>query len=54
MSGYYQSRQFERVIGKVNDNPALFKVNQDKGKLRTVSRGVNSLETALKVLQRLQ
>ena len=54
MSGYYQSKQFERVIGKVNDNPALFKVNQDKGKLRTVSRGVNSLETALKVLQRLQ
>ena len=54
MSGYYQSRQFERVIGKVNDNPALFKVNQDKGKLRTVSRGVNSLETALKVLRRLQ
>ena len=51
MSGYYQSKQFERVIGKVNDNPALFKVN---GKLRTVSRGVNSLETALKVLQRLQ
>ena len=40
MSGYYQSRQFERVIGKVNDNPALFKVNQDKGKLRTVSPAV--------------
>jgi transcription-repair coupling factor (superfamily II helicase) len=54
MSGYYQSRQFERIIGKVNDNPAIFKVNQDKGKLRTVSRGVMSLETALKVLQRLQ
>ena len=54
MSGYYQSKQFERVIGKVNDNAALFKVNQDKGKLRTVSRGVMSMETALKVLQRLQ
>ena len=54
MSGYYQSKQFERVIGKVNDNPSIFKVNQDKGKLRTVSRGVISLETALKLLQRLQ
>ena len=54
MSGYYQSKQFERVIGKVNDNAAIFKVNQDKGKLRTVSRGVLSLETALKVLQKLQ
>ena len=54
MSGYYQSKQFERVIGKVNDNAAIFKVNQDKGKLRTVSRGVMSMETALKVLQKLQ
>ena len=54
MSGYYQSKQFERIIGKVNDNPVHFKINQDKGKLRTVSRGVNSLETALKVLRRLQ
>jgi transcription-repair coupling factor (superfamily II helicase) len=54
MSGYYQSKQFERVIDKVNDNAAIFKVNQDKGKLRTVSRGVVSLDTALKVLQKLQ
>ena len=54
MSGYYQSKQFERIIGKVNDYPAMYKVNQDKGKLRTVSRGVTSMDTALKVLQRLQ
>ena len=54
MSGYYQSRQFERIIGRVNDNSALFKVNQDNGKLRTVSRGVDSMEKALQVLQRLQ
>ena len=54
MSGYYQSKQFERIIGKVNDYPAIYKVNQDKGKLRTVSRGVTSMDTALKVLQRLQ
>ena len=54
MSGYYQSKQFENVLGKVNENPSLFKMNQDNGKLRTVSRGVNSLETALKVLRRLE
>ena len=54
MSGYYQSKKFERIIGKVNDYPAIYKVNQDKGKLRTVSRGVMSMDTALKVLQRLQ
>jgi hypothetical protein len=54
MSGYYQSKQFERIIGKLNDNPALYKVNQDNGKLRTVTRGIDSMEKALQVLQRLQ
>ena len=54
MSGYYQSKQFERIIGKLNDQPALYKVNQDNGKLRTVSRGVDSMGKALQVLQRLQ
>ncbi len=54
MSGYYQSKQFERIIGKLNDQPALYKVNQDNGKLRTVTRGVDSMEKALQVLQRLQ
>ena len=54
MSGYYQSKQFEKIIGKLNDQPALYKVNQDNGKLRTVTRGVDSMEKALQVLQRLQ
>ena len=54
MSGYYQSKQFERIVGRVNDNPALYKVNQDNGKLRTVSRGVDSMEKALQNLRRLQ
>ena len=54
MSGYYLSKQFERIIGKLNDQPALYKVNQDNGKLRTVTRGVDSMEKALQVLQRLQ
>ena len=53
MSGYYQSKQFEHIIGRVNDNPALYKVNQDNGKLRTVSRGVDSMEKALLNLRRL-
>ena len=54
MSGYYQSKQFEKVIGRVNDNPSLFKVNQDNGKLRTVSRGVDSMDKALLNLRKLQ
>ncbi len=54
MSGYYQSKQFERVLGRVNANDTLFRINQDNGKLRTVSRGVDSLEKALQNLRKLQ
>ena len=54
MSGYYQSSRFEKILGRVGDQPALFKVNQDNGKLRTVTRGVDSMEKALKVLRQLQ
>ena len=54
MSGFYKSRQFERIVGRINDQPSLFKVNQDKGKLRTVTRGIDTMEKALSTLQRLQ
>ena len=54
MSGYYQSKQFERVLGRVNANDTLFRINQDNGKLRTVSRGVDTLEKALQNLRKLQ
>ena len=54
MSGYYQSKQFEQIVGRVNDNPSLYKVNQDNGKLRTVSRGIDSMEKALLNLRRLE
>jgi hypothetical protein len=54
MSGYYQSKQFEQIIGRVNDHASLYKVNQDNGKLRTVSRGVDSMEKALLNLRRLE
>ncbi len=54
LSAYYQSKQFEKVFGKVNDHADLFKINQDGGKLRTVSRGVDSLQKALDILKKLQ
>ena len=54
MSGYYTSKEFERVLDRVNLNPTLFKFNQDSGKLRTVSRGVDSLDKALQILKKLQ
>ena len=54
MSGYYQSKQFEKVLDQVNKQSTLYKFNQDGGRLRTVSRGVDSLDKALDVLKRLQ
>ena len=54
MSVYYNSKEFEKVLDRVNQNPTLYKFNQDSGKLRTVSRGVDSLDKALQILKRLQ
>ena len=54
LSPYYKSKIFERVLGRVNENDTLFKFNQDGGRLRTVSRGVDSLDKALQILKKLQ
>ena len=54
MSAYYRSKQFEKILKKVGDNPSLYKFNQDSGKLRTVSRGITSLEGAFYILKKLQ
>ncbi|MBP5796056.1 MAG: transcription-repair coupling factor, partial [Bacteroidales bacterium] len=54
MSGYYTSKEFEKVLERVNQNPSLYKFNQDSGKLRTVSRGVDTLDKALLILKKLQ
>jgi transcription-repair coupling factor (superfamily II helicase) len=54
LSPYYKSKVFEKVLARVNENPTLYKFNQDGGKLRTVSRGVESLDKALQILKKLQ
>jgi len=54
MSSYYTSKQFAKVLDRVNQSTGAFKLNQDGGKLRTVSRGVDSLDKALVILKKLQ
>ena len=54
LSPFYQSKQFGNILNRVNENPAQYKFSQDGGRLRTVSRGVESLRTALHILKRLQ
>ena len=54
MSPFYKSKLFERAIAAVTIYSDTFKLNQDGGKLRTVSRGVESLDEALRILKKLQ
>ncbi|MBP3257179.1 MAG: transcription-repair coupling factor [Bacteroidales bacterium] len=54
MSPFYKSKRFETILTRVNENPAEYKFNQDGGKLRTVSRGVNTMSSALYILKKLQ
>ena len=54
LSPFYQSKQFGNILSRVNEQPAQYKFSQDGGRLRTVSRGVESLRTALQILKRLQ
>ena len=54
MSPFYKSKLFERAMTAVNFNQSDFKLNQDGGKLRTVTRGVDSLDKALSILKKLQ
>ena len=53
MSGYYKSGQFSNLLDRVNLQ-SQFKFNQDNGKLRVVTRGVDSLAKALANLKLLQ
>ena len=54
MSPYFRSGTFSRIISRINDNASLFTLKQSSGKLKIVSRGVESLSVALSVIRRLQ
>lgn len=53
MSPYYQSKEFERILQRISENPSIFNLKQSEGKLKSVSRGVDSLERALSYLNKL-
>ena len=46
ITDYYQSDLFGSILAAVNDNPALFSLSQKDGKLRTISRNVESIDNA--------
>ena len=53
MSPYYRSSAFKQVMEKVVSNPDSFEMKQNEGRLRLISRNVNSTSEALAVLEKL-
>ena len=53
MSGYYQSDTFGRIMEHLASMPQLV-LKQTEGKLKIVTRGVDSLDKALNILNKLQ
>ena len=54
MSNYFKTKIFSEILGKIGKNPGLFSLKQTEGKLKIVSRGIDSLSEALLTLNILQ
>lgn len=54
MSPYYKSDLFGNVLNRVTENSRIFTLKQSEGKLKIVSRGVDSLEKAFSILSKLR
>ena len=53
LSPYYKSEQFAGLLVKIgNDSP--FTLKQTDGKLKIITRGIDSTEAALRTLKKLQ
>ena len=53
MSPYFKTKVFSNILAKVGENDKLFNLKQTEGKLKIVSRGIDSLPAALSTLRRL-
>ena len=54
MSPYYKSKTFSGILSRINLNQGTFSLKQTEGKLKIVSRGIGSLQSALQTLRKLQ
>ena len=54
MSAYYKTKVFSDILARINKNAGLFNLKQTDGKLKIVSRGIDSLPRALYTLEKLQ
>ena len=53
MSPYYKTKVFVGVLSRINANEKIFALKQTEGKLKIVSRGIDSLPVALATLRKL-
>lgn len=53
MSPYFKSKEFTKVLENVNANERLFNMKQSEGKLKIVTRGIDTLQKAFQVLSLL-
>ena len=54
MSNYFKTKIFSDILGRIGKYPGLFSLKQTEGKLKIVTRGINSLSEALQTLDKLQ
>ena len=54
MSPYFKSKVFTDILGNINANDRLFNLKQSEGKLKIVTRGIDTLQKALLTLGKLQ
>lgn len=53
MSPYYKSGRFQKVLERVNENGRLFELKQSEGKIKLISRNVDSISKALTLISKL-
>ncbi len=54
MSPYYKTKVFTDILGNINTNDQLFHLKQSEGKLKIVTRGIDTLQKALQTLMKLK
>ena len=54
MSPYFKTKIFDNILEKISGYGSLFDLKQNEGKLKIVSRGINSMGAAYAHLSKLQ
>ena len=53
MSPFYKSGRFEKVLEHINENGNLFEFKQSDGKIKLLSRNVDSISKSLSLIEKL-